>query len=273
METSEIAKELRAMYERKWYDFPFIRFEIIKQLQHKYLNYMFLNEKTKKWELRRYFFGYSWDMLNNAFNKIGNIYSMRFYNNLAYYESMQHFSWDVHKRKDQKDVWKEEKQEQITGFDFAFDFDAPKPEQWKKAWIDCKKAVDFLIEQGSPISIIFSGTKGFHIRINDKYINLKDPDKKVIANHKLAQYLKAKLKLKTIDTGIYDADRIIKLAYTIDGKSGLVVLPLTRHQFENFDINMCEPETVLQNVQIKNRGLPEAPYEKEKFDKLIRSIK
>ena len=214
--------------------------------------------KEDKWILRRYYFGYCLDKLDSAFDNIGKICEKRLYADLAHWKYMTPFSWESKKRELQKKEWESIKNKEIVDFDFAFDFDAPDFEHWEKAHKQCKKVVKYFDEHKIPYSVNWSGSKGFHIRISSKYIPEAKAIKKIENNIKLAKYLKAKFKLGTLDLQIYDMDRIFKLLYSIDGKTGLVVLPLDKNQFDNFYPSMCYPEIVLKRVYpLKNRGLLE----------------
>lgn len=251
-----------------WYEKTFIKFELIKNLQHKYLSYMFI--ENNKSILRRYFFGYNLIMFDEAIKKIGNPITKRFYSDLATWNNMMPFSWDVQKRKEQKDVWESKKEIEIIGFDFAMDFDANNKAQWKDAYKDAKKIYNLFSKNKIPFSITWSGQRGFHIKIENKYMPSGKAILKPTKYKKFASILKAKHNLKTLDEGIYHIDRILKLPYSIDSKTNLVVLPLDDNQFTNFQPEICEPNNVLQKIVIKNRGMQERQGTKENVSIMLK---
>lgn len=246
-----------------WYNQTYIKFEIVKQLQCKYMSYAYPNEKGR-YGLKRYFFGYSLEMLNSAFEKIGSLDDKKLYGDLAYWMPMQAFTWNISTRGNedserllQKKEWNELKHSRFAGFDFAMDFDSIDFEHWQTSYKDCKKTISYLDSFGIPYSVRWSGSKGFHIVVKNIHFPKWKPATKCKRFLELAKYMRAKLKLKTIDMQIYDMDRVLKLPYTIDGKSNLVVLPLDKAQFSAFDPSMCEPNNVISSIAIKNRGLCE----------------
>lgn len=71
------------------------------------------------------------------------------------------------------------------------------------------------------IEVWFSGNKGFHVGIpSDAVAGLDKPSAEFpILCRKLAHSLKKELHLKTIDTAVYDANRLWRLPFSIHGKS------------------------------------------------------
>lgn len=84
------------------------------------------------------------------------------------------------------------------------------------------------------IEIFFSGSKGFHMIINEKILNL-EPSKTLNDDYKLmALRLKSFTIYKTIDTKIYDKKRLFRVANTINSKTGLYKVPVTLEQINSF---------------------------------------
>lgn len=109
-----------------------------------------------------------------------------------------------------------------------------------------------------------SGSKGIHFIIpHEEFSHLKVPlfditgEKKSLVNifKELAENIKLVLDLPTMDTSINDIKRVIKVAYSWDVKSGLIALPLTDDQFNNFNAEMVRPENVLKKGVHKRRLL------------------
>ena len=84
------------------------------------------------------------------------------------------------------------------------------------------------------IDIYFSGSKGFHIIINEKVLAL-NPSRTLNEDYKLmALRLKSFTIHKTIDTKIYDKKRLFRVVNTINSKTGLYKVPVTMEQINNF---------------------------------------
>lgn len=139
---------------------------------------------------------------------------------------------------------------------------------------DAKKLKAVLDEFGMAYSIAYSGLKGFHFVIRDENIfpqNMKLKDKVILAET-IAKNIKAVENIPTIDDTIYQATRIRKVNYSLDGFN--VVLPLSDKDFENWLPEKMRIDNVLKNVVIRNRGLLERPKTKDsaEFVKLFGGI-
>jgi hypothetical protein len=154
--------------------------------------------------------------------------------------------------RDYKDEFNEKVRGATTGFDFCYDIDT------LRYW-DVSPFVKFLHEHGVFPQIMFSGTKGFHIRIPWEIMHeafpevsaMEAPDKFKDWAFALREYSN---ELFPYDNMFYHT-RIIKLPYSI-AKSGLVALPITYEQFADFDIDMCLPQNVLNTYPLKDRCFP-----------------
>lgn len=77
------------------------------------------------------------------------------------------------------------------------------------------------------IRIYFSGNKGFHIIIPHIVFGIQ-PSKDLNSKYKtIALELNRHTINKTVDTGIYDKKRLIRLPHTINAKSGLYKVPMS----------------------------------------------
>ena len=163
----------------------------------------------------------------------------------------------------------------ICGYDYIIDIDAPN---LLLAYRDAKKVYDYFISANIPFGINFSGGKGFHIRIpwakientlteyiqtrksnasKDTNTNLESDDIKKLPDlfKQVTEKLISSLKLKYVDTTIYQLLRVIRVPYSVHQNNRYVCLPLTNEQFENFDTLMCRKEDVLSIFPLKNRGM------------------
>lgn len=88
--------------------------------------------------------------------------------------------------------------------------------------------------QDREIEIFFSGSKGFHILINEKVLGIK-PCKNLNDLYKLlALRLKSFTITKCVDTKIYDKKRLLRIPNTINHKTGLYKVAVTIEQVKEF---------------------------------------
>jgi hypothetical protein len=251
-----------------YYSAKYILLEMVKQLKYKYLD-------AKKIEngkplMIRYYLGYSLEMLNESLSKLGALKNttINLYFDLGYWKDEKGvtpmFNFEKDKREIDKKSFNEISEKYLKGFDFAIDIDSD--DNIKTAWESAKKVKSFLDSKKLPYSIKFSGGRGFHFLIEDKWFNQRMKGKnKVVLFGRIAHIIMSICKLKshdkggTFDDSIYDDRRIFKLAYSLVNKEGkeYVCLPLDDYQFENFKIENMELLNVMNNVFIKERGLLE----------------
>lgn len=122
-----------------------------------------------------------------------------------------------------------------------------------------------------PFYQTFSGSKGFHFRIDWGYISQVakiSPLKFVDVSKRITGKLITRLGLKNIDLRVYDARRVLRVPYTLHPKTFLVCLPLSDEQLENFSTAEMTPDYVMNKAKQRlytpqgNRG-----YLKRKFEK------
>lgn len=90
------------------------------------------------------------------------------------------------------------------------------------------------------IEIYFSGSKGFHIIVNEKILGV-EPSRNLNDIYKLlALRLKSFTITKCIDTKIYDRKRLLRLPNTINHKTGLYKVPVSIEQVRSFDYNQMK---------------------------------
>lgn len=122
------------------------------------------------------------------------------------------------------------------------------------------------------IDIYFSGSKGFHIMINEKVLRL-EPDKALNESYKIfALRLKSFTLYKTIDTKIYDKKRLFRVPNTINSKTGLYKVPISLKQLNEFDYNDLvewakEPKPIKPKIYMHNKKAQDA------FVQYIKTIK
>jgi DNA primase catalytic subunit len=138
-------------------------------------------------------------------------------------------------REEGRAEWQAQFDDNLTHYDFVMDIDH---EDIMQAYDIARRIKVDMDKFEVPYSINFSGSKGFHIRIRDEKMPPWSLDEKIARYAEMAKAYRVKLKVgeKTIDK-IYDRRRLIRLPYSVDCKTGKVVLPLSDAQFECFDIN------------------------------------
>lgn len=162
------------------------------------------------------------------------------------------FSFNLMKRKQQMTEFNIKHEGYRMAYDFVLDFDV------KESHNETYKQVSIIKNQFDvfkvPYILRFSGS-GFHVIVPSKYLPVSYDKLNIISKLKnTAIQLKTIYNLSCLDTGIYDGRRVIKTAYSIDNKTGLVCLPLTDFEFEHFTPKFCRPESVLALPDLYQRN-------------------
>lgn len=123
-------------------------------------------------------------------------------------------------------------------------------------------------------SVRYTGSKGFHLNVDDKNFPDISPQKKVLICDKLTKEFSDILNLPTIDTRLCQDVRVWKQPYSLVGEN--VALPLDDNQINNFKLDDMHALTVISKIQIKGRGLLErnndlpTPHQRKNFVKLLK---
>jgi hypothetical protein len=123
--------------------------------------------------------------------------------------------------------------------DFYLDFDKEdNPDKARKEAITAiKKVIDEYKIPEASIGIAFSGCKGISVTISHKVFNTQPANDLPLVWKSIARELALKLKLKTIDLGIYDRRRLWRLLNSRHNKTGLYKIPLTLTELEKLSID------------------------------------
>ena len=238
------------MDKNEYYSHKEVLYEMVKTMQGREV--AFLGEKLNVRCIKAHSVGY---LLKNmdAFNFKDK--KLNIYHSLAYLVNMPMFNYAMEKRRIQQTSFNNSFDDYYKGYDFAFDFDA-KGESWIKPYKDCNVLKTLFDQYGVPYSLKFSGS-GFHLSINHVFI----PNSSLKA-HELCQALAFRIKsifqLESLDESIYDKRRVWKAPYSYDVKTGNIALPLNNSQFDNFSIDIVNPENVIK-YGVRDRGLIERP--------------
>jgi len=241
-----------------WYNNPEVLFNIVGAIKER--ETVFLSKGADAPPIRNIMANYSGFLKSNldAFRFFERDYNL--YYSLARYKRMQVFSFNPVIRKEQRLAWNDTAIGNTSSFDFGLDFDSEGLHDVMTAWNDCKKVKDLFDSYGVPYSLKFSGSKGFHITVpHNNLPNLRitskvDDDMSLFNWLKsVATMLELKLGLPTLDMGIFDPRRIWKADYSWVCETGLIALPLSDEQFNNFNLSIVEPLSVIRGG-IRNRG-------------------
>ncbi len=207
--------------------------------------------------------------------------TMNLYSSLVTWKKFPMFSYNWVEKSQQQKLWLKEFKNHVDKCDCFIETDSP---DLKESFGDAIKIRDFLNEYKIKYHCVHSGSKGVHLIIPyEEFSHLPVP----VYNHVISMNLGSPkdllkklpipvselskevdlvlifkalnirmqgiLNVPTLDKSISDIHRVKKTPYSIDVKSGLVALPLTDAQLENFNKDICKPEIVLKKVY--KRGL------------------
>ncbi len=255
-----------------WYKHSMVMWELAKQLQHKYLSIRKANphyesgskdpKKRIKNFLVRYLLGYNPELIVKSIVKYGGFQPDRkLYFDLTCWQNEPMFSFQGEKRAIQRKDFLDNWQNYFAGYDYAIDIDSTDGDP-KTAWQDARIIKAFFDEHKIPYSVKFSGSKGFHFLIPYRFLppRIKDMNLPKYCNN-ATNWLVNRYNLPCVDDSIYDHRRILKLAYSLDGK--YVCLPLDDQQFDNWQQEHMTMGSVLakcklfkRDLLIRDHGLP-----------------
>ena len=253
-----------------YYSQPYVLYNLVEQLKYRYLSS--IKKKNGKNVLSRYYLGYSIDLLKQSLEKLGVLKDIttKLYFDLSIWKNddgnTPMITFDTKERKKDKDWFNKEYLKYFKGYDFGIDVDA---KDINKAYKDTKEIKVLFDKYKLPYSIKMSGSKGFHLLIENKWFDGRIKAKnKVLLCKKLSKVIMNVCRLKSITEGgtfddtIYDDRRIFKLAYSLQNKNGkeYCCLPLDDYQFENWKLEEMELENVMKKVKLFKRGLLTRTY-------------
>lgn len=258
----------------RYYSTTYVQFELIKQLKDRYLSIMKPQQKdNKRGILIRYLKGFNLQTLNFTMNSPrikGWKNVIKMYHDLASFETRNMPTLPTGMDKESTTERQRLKieiddnfEQYCTGWDAIIDIDSGLT-TWRESWRDAKKIKSIFDSYGIPYQLKWSGQKGFHFRIENKYLPLEwSPERKVEETIKMVDALIVKHNLKKVDMNVYDTRRIFKLAYSLDHE--FIVLPLNDQEFTVFTPDYARIDRVLKHrtPMIARRGLLERPGNSE----------
>lgn len=256
--------------KQEWYASVPVQFEIVKNLSQR--ETALIHVVNSKRTLRclkinavRYF--HMNDTRYKIFSQPFNIYA-----SLSKFPDMPVFSFSGYVKKQQQKKFNEEFRTYMTGFDFLMDIDNQDISLAHDSAVPVKKEFD---EFKVPYWMMFSGSKGFHFRVDYEdfpdWLKEKDWDEISSTLKTFSQNFKLLNNLPDIDMAVYDLRRIAKIPYTVVYPFYFIALPLSDSEFENFSLEMVSLPVWMQKTnEVRNRGLLKRKGDKEGFGKLLK---
>ena len=249
--TTSVMDERFEALRRTWYANPNIQYNIIDTL--KYRECVLLREgcvhRCIKANAVR-FLAMNWERYH-FFKEPFNMYG-----SLAHYPALPMFSFNRTDKRKEMDTFNDEYMKYIKGYDFLIDIDNPKIGIALKSLLNIRK---LLRDYNVPYWVIFSGTKGFHIRID--YEDMPDAVKSLpwlkLAEvyRTLAERIRFFEGAYDIDVSVFDLRRIAKTPYSVVYPYYFVAYPLTDDDIDNFSLENMSIITLLPKVgNMRNRN-------------------
>ncbi len=192
----------------------------------------------------------------------------KLYRSVAKLKDIPQFTFNMSKRSSETSEWfTNEFDALIYEYDLFFDFDCDDPSKINNALDEVKILASFLDEYQIPYYVLFSGNKGFHLYIDGKYLPKPTLENGSVQPHKkIQENIKEAFQFKYLDlrnNGV--GNRLCKIPYSLcpcednDFEEGMnVVLPLSKEQMENFNLENMKLRNVINQVRpLNRRGLIE----------------
>jgi len=147
----------------------------------------------------------------------------------------------------------------LSDFYMDFDYEKNPDEARKEAVATSKKLItDYDISEENLV-IAFSGMKGISITIDHKVFNAESSADLPLIWKDIARELISKLKLKTVDTSIYERRRLWRLLNSRHQKTGLYKIPLTLAELENLTVEKIKEMAIKPREPFIKREACSAP--------------
>lgn len=266
---------LSIVYTKKWYDKIDVMYELVKNLKNKetvFLQPYDTYNKNIKWGIKAFTIIFL-QMAMKRWKFIDKYYNM--YYTIANYTYIPTFNYIPEKRYAQTQMWLRKHTEYIKNFDYVLDFDmrtTAKNIKRTKAYKECKQIKKLFDDYSMPYNICFSGG-GWHIRIKGDFMEkiVPERDKALNIYRNVTISLKEMFNASTLDITIYDNRRIWKSEYSIDTSRGIVLIPLTDEEFENFKKEDYELKNII-NIKVFKKGMLYRSGDIYKAEKLFKIL-
>ena len=240
----------------RFYSQPSVLFEIVKLLNNRETNFQNILKRTSP---------IRWLNVKNINYLIYNFFSYSFLENtltihrsLAKYSCLPHFP-DGGRRGDYiREHWTSKRKyiEQGISRDLGFDIDADNYNEGRKY---ARRLFALLNKFDVRFSVWFSGKKGWHFVLADspqlKENGIFSLKRTTQLNDALCDDLMEHLDISIDKVPASIPISYLKAPYGLDPRENIVILPLTKNQFTEFDKSMLKIDNILKNINIRNRGL------------------
>lgn len=258
---------------RKWYSNDAILFELVKNLVHRETAFIRQPIENEKGVAIRCIKANALVYLSKNFERFKFLSTpCNLYASLAKYPNMPMFSFNMKTRGEQREKFNIDYMSMMVSYDLLIDIDNT---DMKIAYAHTYKVKKILDDYKVSYTAIYSGSKGFHLRVyyEDFPQWIKDLSKPELIDllKRLGENIRFINNISSLDIGIFDSRRIAKVPYSIVYPYYLVALPLSDDQFNNFKIEMVSPVYWLDHAQeIYKRGNLKREGTSGGFDKLVR---
>lgn len=250
-----------------WYAFPPVIWAMFNSTRGSDLD--FISSKLEEKEFSsRYFVNISYDTLKSHLDALNILSGKRFTNvymsimkirkgciPILSYDLIARKNSNEYKNYDQNFVNYADITEEHGAFPLYFDIDA---KDISDATMTAKKILSQLDYFRCPHTLKFSGSRGFHVCIPRTYmppISVEETAEliqKVLTKFAIIHDIKDFLDVRTSSR----IKGLIKVPYSFDSSSGkgLIALPLSNYDLDNFSLEKVSYKYVRKNIVIKNRG-------------------
>lgn len=264
----EFFKELDTPLFPSWYRNKKVFLEILRQSKDREIAVIESNKDDKRHCIRNLnmqsieAYKFMYVLVKKRVNNNRNLY----YSSATYRDEFPYLKHDSREYEEWEKSFKASIHEHITGIDLLIDIDLPDHSSTdtvgKYSMLQVHKTLNYL---NCPHEIRFSG-KGFHVIVPYRYFShlglsfnsfTKDRDSLTSLYKDVSSFLHDKV-TETIDTGIYDVRRVIKMPYSFVNYKSIkeyICWPIHGElEVQNFNLFDARPEICIQKIT-GNRGL------------------
>lgn len=260
--------------KREWYSIPTIKYEMVKTMLHRETATINVIDGRRTLRCLKIGAVKYLDMNDERYDILSEPFNI--YSSLAKYPMMPVFSFSRDVKKNQQNKFNDEYRDYMSEYDFLIDVDNENVGQALKS---VRKVKGIFDEMNVPYWLMFSGSKGFHIRVEFKdfpdWLKKKEWDDISDFLKKFAENLRAVTGIDDIDLSVFDLRRIAKTPYSVVYPYYFIALPLSDEQLDNFNFEMVSLPILLREnldnpTKFYNRGLLKREGSPEGFENLIK---
>lgn len=241
--------------KKLWYSHYNVKFELVRNLMYREAVFIKIAEKSAVIRCMKINATPYLDANIKRFKF--NEETMNLYGSLGHFPNLPMFSFNMKDKRIQQDDFNKKFLDYMKGFDLLIDIDN---EDLQLAYASAVKVKKIFDEYNVPLWLQYSGSKGFHCRID--YIDLpkymKDMSWVELSEYykRFAENLRMIEGIPDIDLSVFDLRRIAKTPYSVVYPYYFIALPLSDEEFNNFNLEMVSLPYNLNRIEkIRKRGL------------------